>query len=283
MMNLTLFLLAAALLMFALLRGWREVDRRTDTRIAERLLAQAGPAHRIFDPDALADLPEPAQRYFRYSIQPGTPLRRAVELEMEGQLGLGTKDQPGYRPMRATQLLVPPYGLVWRVNTGSLSGSDGATPETSWTRFWMFGIVPVVRAGANEDHRRSAFGRVIGEGVFWAPASLLLNDETAWQSLGRDEVRATVRSAGLEQAVDITVAKDGQPTRVVLQRWSNANADGTFREQPFGGDLSEFENFDGYRLPTVVEGGNHIGTPDYFPFFKARVVGISYPQERDLP
>ena len=67
----------------------------------------------------------------------------------------------------------------------------------------------------------------------------------------------------------------------MIQRWSNANPDQVYREQPFGGYLSEFHEFGGYRLPTRVEGGNLIGTPDYFPFFKADVTAIRFPQHGD--
>lgn len=48
---------------------------------------------------------------------------------------------------------------------------------------------------------------------------------------------------------------------ILIQRWSNANSEQAYREQPFG-DI---------RLATRVQGGNLIGTPDYFPFFKADV------------
>jgi len=80
----------------------------------------------------------------------------------------------------------------------------------------------------------------------------------------------------MTQTVDITVADDGCPTTVVIPRWSNANADKSYRLQPFGGYLSEFRDFDGYRLPTRVEGGNFIGTDGYFPFYKAIVDAIRF-------
>lgn len=70
---------------------------------------------------------------------------------------------------------------------------------------------------------------------------------------------------------------DGRPVRVVIQGWSNENPDKAFREQPFGGGVSDFREFDGYRLQTQVEGGNHIGTDDYFPFYRARVTSIRFP------
>lgn len=261
----------------ALLAGWRALDRESDRKNWRALIELAGPASGRFDPAAVASLPEPAQRYFRYTIRPGASLHRAVEIEMRGELGLGTKDEPNYRAMSAQQILAPPYGLVWKLEAGPVSGSDGATPDRSWTRFWLFNILPVVRVSGSDDHRRSAFGRVIAEGAFWAPASLLPGNAVRWEALDNERARAIVTFAGFEQAVDITVADDGRPVRVVIQRWSNENPQQVFRRQPFGGDLSEFRDFDGYRLPTRVEGGNHIGTDDYFPFFRARVTTIRFP------
>jgi CubicO group peptidase (beta-lactamase class C family) len=44
------------------------------------------------------------------------------------------------------------------------------------------------------------------------------------------------------------VAPDGQPIRVCFDRWSNANPEKQHRLQPFGGYLSKFQSFDGFRL-----------------------------------
>ncbi|MEE4216832.1 MAG: DUF6544 family protein [Xanthomonadales bacterium] len=275
-----LALIALALLLSAaLLAGWRTLDRKSDRNAWNSLVDLAGPARGHYDPATIISLPEPAQRYFRYTIRPGAALHGVVEIEMRGEMGLGTKDQPNYRAMTAQQVLVPPYGLVWKLEAGPISGSDAAMPDRSWTRFWLFGVLPIVRVSGSEDHRRSAFGRVVAEGAFWAPASLLPGDTVRWEPLDNDSARAIVTFAGFEQAVEITVADDGRPTRVVIQRWSNENPAKVFREQPFGGDLSDFRDFGGYRLPTKVEGGNHIGTDNYFPFFKAEVAAIRFPSE----
>jgi hypothetical protein len=81
--------------------------------------------------------------------------------------------------------------------------------------------------------------------------------------------------------VDITVAEDGRPEMVVIPRWTDANPEKTFRLQAFGGFLSEFREFDGYKLPTRVEGGNLIGTEAYFPFYKVSVDRLRFPQAGD--
>jgi len=270
--------LAVAAAGAACLLAWRLADFWRERTLWNDLLRAAGPPGPAFDHAMLSGLPEPAQRYLRYAITEGTPIVSAIEIEMDGELGLGTREAPGYRPMTAHQILVPPQGLLWRLRSGFISGSDAATPDTSWTRFWLAHLVPIARVSGNDDHHRSAFGRVAAEGAFWAPASLLPRAGAAWESVDDNTARATISCGRYSQAIDLTVEADGQPSRVVIQRWSNANADGVFRTQPFGGYLSGFRLIEGYRLPMQVEGGNLIGTPEYFPFYKANVRSIRFPQ-----
>jgi hypothetical protein len=265
-------LLGAALAALAL---WRIADRRTDARTWAALAALPQPSG-TFDPAMVADLPDPARRYFLSTIAPGTPLRTTAVIEMGGEIGMGNKDAPAYRPMRARQILATPAGFVWELDAGMIGGSDGMTAATSWTRFRLGGLLPVVRVGGTADHLRSAFGRVVAEATFWTPAALLPGPGIAWEAVDADTARVTVTAHGLSQPVEITVAPDGRPLRVVLPRWSNVNAAKEWRLQPFGGDLADFRDFEGYRLPTTVDGGNHIGTEDYFPFFKARVTQVRF-------
>ena len=163
-------------------------------------------------------------------------------------------------------------------------GSDGFEGSKSWVRFWLLNLIPVVRAGGGPDHARSAFGRLVAESVFFTPAALLPRNGVMWQPVSRDVARATVNLRGMDQTVDISVDEDGRPRTVVIPRWSNANPEKEYRLQHFGGTLSEFRRFDGYTLPARIEGGNFIGTPDYFPFYKARIESIRFlPQVVSLP
>jgi hypothetical protein len=267
------FVGVCALAMAALL-GLRWIDKRNDRKAWRELIVQAGAARDAYDPAMIRALPEPAQRYFNFSIASGTPLVPAVELEMSGTLGLGSIQNPDYKAMIAHQILAPPHGLVWRVRVGTLSGSDGATSSTSWTRFWLFGFLPVVRVSGDEDHHRSAFGRVVAEAAFWTPAMLLPGDHVRWEAVAENAARAVVTYGNFEQEVELTVAEDGQPESVVISRWSNENPTREYRLQPFGGYLSDFREFGGYRLATSVEGGNHFGTDEYFPFYRVQVTGL---------
>jgi hypothetical protein len=259
------------------LRARRMMDHRADRAAMHRLAAAQPAPSACFDPAMVADLPEPARRYFLYTIQPGTPLCTVATITMTGRFGMGTRANANYLEMTATQTLAMPHGFVWKMSAKrgpmALSGSD----SERWTRFWLMGLLPVARMGGNPDHARSAFGRYVAEAVFWTPAAVLPGPDVQWVLVDRDCARLTVRHDGLVQSVDLTVAPDGQPLQVCFERWSNANPAKIHRLQPFGGTLSRCREFAGFRLPTHVEAGNFFGTDQYFSFFVADVTAIDFP------
>lgn len=266
----------------AVLALWRLSDVRAENRVMAALHASQTTSPQTFNETMLVGLPEPAQRYFRFAIAPGTPLYTVANIEMEGRLSLGTADNPNWMAMTAHQVLGAPDGFLWQPSTSagglSTSGSDAALRGTSWTRFWLLGLLPVVRAGGDSDHARAAFGRYAGEALFWTPAALLPRDGIVWEPLGNNSAQVTLTAYGMEQSVEMHVDDRGAPTRIVFPRWSDANPQKQFQIQPFGGDLSEYRTFEGFTVPTVVHAGNYYGTSDYFPFFQVRLTSVTYPQ-----
>lgn len=267
---------------FLVLAAWRWTDLRADAS-AWRQLARFQPTEPLlFDPAMIAGLPEPAQRFFTFSIRTGTPLYTVAEIEMTGDFSLGSKDAPDYMPMNARQIIAAPHGSVWQVGAGQvpmrMSGSDGSLKGESWSRFWLLVLIPVLRAGGDRDHARSALGRFVAEALFWTPAALLPSDRVTWEAVDASTARATVQYDGFTQSVEISVDAAGAPQTIVFERWSNANPSQTYQLQPFGGHLSQFKLVEGFVLPMRVEAGNFFGTDDYFPFFRANVNKISFPQ-----
>lgn len=269
---LALALIAAVTIALSLLRL---LDWRADRNEWARLAAKQPTNPPRYAPSLVAELPEPARRFFNFAISPGTPLYRVAALRMGGQFSLGSKEAPNYQPMSADQILAAPEGFVWRMRLKSAMGVSGSD-SGRWTRFRILGLVPVARLGGNPDHTRSAFGRYVAEAVFWTPAALLPRAGVYWEPIDADAARVTVSHGSLSQAVDVQVDAEGCPTHVSFMRWSNANPEKTFRLQPFGGVLSDFRAVEGFRLPFRVEAGNGFGTEDYFVFFKAEISDIRF-------
>ncbi|MBV2130493.1 hypothetical protein KQY15_15465 [Rheinheimera sp. SM2107] len=265
------------ILVVAGLLGLRLLDYQADKQLFAELRARQPAEPGYFDPAMLNGLPLAAQRFFTFCIAPGTPLYTVADIAMTGRFGMGSRLKPDYLDMQARQILAPPAGFIWQMqarrNLWRIAGSDSA----SWTRFWLFELLPVARKGASLDQRRAAFGRYVAEAVFWTPAAVLPRTGVSWSHLSDNSARLTVNQQGLSQTVELTVADNGQPVLVSMMRWSDANRQRRYTLQPFGGYLSDFRDFGGFTLPSHVEAGNHFGTPDYFPFFVADVQQIRWP------
>jgi hypothetical protein len=239
-----------------------------------RIASGAGRTEDVYSPAMVAGLPEIAQRYFNHAIAPGTPLTNVVELDMTGTFLLGDKDDFQTYAMEARQILHPPSEFVWmpRMRSGAMriSGSDALVAGSAWTRFRLFGLVPVANARSSPDLVRSATFRSTMEGI-WVPASLLPRHGVVWKQAGPNKAQVRVRSVTPEIVLEMTLAPSGAVREIVGQRWSNANPQGAFRLQPFGGTVEAERTFAGYTIPSRIKVGNHYGTADYLPFFQAEI------------
>lgn len=275
-MYLILAILVIALISLVALRLW---DGRADRMEWARLMALQPATPAVYDPAMVIDLPEPARRFFNFAIKPGTPLLTVAEIDMGGEFSLGTRRNPDYRPMEATQILAAPAGFVWKARMPGVipvSGSDTGR----WTRFRIFGLIPVARMGGDSDHDRAAYGRYVAEAVFWTPAAVLPGPGVVWEALDEDTARVTVTQNNLSQTVDINVDAEGRPVVVQFMRWSNANPERTHRLQPFGGKLSDFREVQGFRIPFNVEAAKMFGTDEQFVFFRAGVTAVRFCREK---
>jgi hypothetical protein len=251
---------------------------RRDARAADRLwaaLAAAPPAPADgFDPAMTDGLPEPARRCLCRAIAPGTRLAPVVELAMEGSFLLNGRALP----MRSSEILAPGRGFVWKARVGrwplGFSGSDGwQAGGTSWTRFRLAGLVPLVAEGGSPDHARASAARLALESV-WAPMALLPQAGAVWQATGPDQAEVRFPAQPELRPIELRLDGEGRVTEVCTQRWSNANPERAWRWQPFGGRMTAWRSFAGLTVPSEVEIGNHWGTARWAPFFRARITDL---------
>lgn len=279
--RIALLVLAAVVIAATAVGLWvHSRDRAQAARVWAALEAARMTDPPRYDPAMAAELPEIAQRYFAHAIEPGTPLHRIVRLEMEGSFILNANPMP----MAARQILAPPaLGFVWQADIGAglmrFGGSDGyhrtAGGEESWTKFWLHGLVPLARIGGTQDHARAAATRVMMEAI-WAPATLLPQFGAEWTQTGPDSAEIRFADTPGLAPMRITFDSDGVPVEVEALRWTDANPEGVFRLQPFGGRVLETGRHGGFLIPTRVEMGNMFGTPDYAPFFLATITRAEF-------
>lgn len=260
----------------ALGRSRSASDARAAQAVWSALRALHEKAPHRYDPAMVAGLPAIARRYFEFAIAPGTPLHRVVDLTMHGEFLLNGRALP----MRAEQILAPPHGLVWRARIGRgllrLSGSDGYhAGRTSWTSFWLLGIVPLARIRGGQDHARAAAARLAMESI-WCPAALLPQHGAVWRQVAEHVAEIDFSTLPGIAPVRITFDDVGRPVELVTQRWSDANPERIWRLQPFGGRVLAYGEQQDFRVPFELEIGNGYGRADHVPFFRARISSLRY-------
>jgi hypothetical protein len=236
------------------------------------------PGTAMFDPASVKQLPEPAQRYLRHAIAPGTRLARSVVVEMQGHIGL----QPGADklPFQASQILAVPTGLIWRATVGEgilkISGSDRYVDGEGAMLWFMGYFIPLVRA-SGVDVTRSAAGRVALEAALMLPSALLPEAGARWEAIDARSARVLLQVGSEQLALVITVAPDGRLERVEMPRWDSEGMDGKPGYVLWVGDqLTEERTFGGYTIPVRMRATKRADTTQADAFFEAEIKSAQY-------
>src|SRR5262245_61490182 len=254
------------------------IIRRRDDKRAEGVWQslEAPSTHQFFTEEMVSDLPAPARRHLLHAIRPGTPLAYSVSLEMGGSMRL--KPEQEWMPMKASQILAPPKGFVWRAEVGDglmrFSGGDHYANGNGRVRFWLWGFIPLVKQ-EGADVSRAALGRMACETI-WLPSSLLPQRGVKWEALDDESARATMKIGEETITLTLFVEPDGRLREVRILRWGDQTEDGGFGYVPFGCRIQEERDFGGYTIPSKVSVGWQIGTDRYFEFFRAQIENADF-------
>jgi len=212
-----------------------------------------------FDPEMVANLPEPVRRWLIHAIAPGTPLLTSVELATHGHIQLGA-----WRSFAATQRLSATRGYVWAATTRMfglpVAGFDRYSRYTGQMRWRLAGVVPVRSAGG-PDVTRSAADRHAGEVLVVAPAAAL-SQQVKWRAVDANTAVARIKVGSGFHEVTVTVAASGALTSIAMSRWG-ATAAGPYADRVFGAELGSEATYDGFTIPGAVIAGWEHGTAEW--------------------
>ncbi|MBV8222650.1 MAG: hypothetical protein JO293_04770 [Candidatus Eremiobacteraeota bacterium] len=240
----------------------------------EQLWASVPVSSTVFDPAALGSLPDPARKYLRHSIAPGTPLASAVRLRMHGEIKVGK-----WLPFTADEVICSGVGYIWNATTRAwvlpVSAKDRLVNGVGSTSIKLFGIIPYL-SESGPDISRSAAGRYATE-LCWLP-SALCDPAIAWSA--PDDRHAVAHLAIGEERMELTIEidRDGRPGGVALERWVDQTGDG-FEYVPFGGFVEEERTFSGFTIASRLRAGYFVGSDRFAAegeFFRCAVDDAQY-------
>ena len=240
---------------------WQELDQTPSTG-------------RVFSPGMVATLPEPAQRYFRHAIQPGTPLAARVHVVQTGSLRFGTN----WVPVSAEQVLVPGRGFVWKADSQvgplPISATDHYASGQGRMRIAALGLVPFINA-TGPDLSRSAIGRLVGE-TMWLPSGWLPQAGARIEPVDDDRFAVLVTVGDETTRLVLTVNGEGRLLDIMFPRYGNQTPDQHYQYIPFGGPIDEEGTFGGYTIPTRIRAGWWYGTEQYQETFRLQITAATF-------
>ena len=237
------------------LRWYLAVSEMQEEPSIEDLWTAAPSSSRIFEPKQKERVPDVVGRYLRHAIGPGTVLASAVRLRMHGEIKLKR-----WYPFSAEQVICWERGMIWRAAVRmyglSIRGGDAFLDGHGYSRWKLFGVVPIVDA-SGPDIDRSSAGRVNIESI-WLP-SVLCSDGVSWTTPDINHLHADFTAHNERAQIDYVVDERGALKSVCMPRWGNPNS-ASFGYVSCGGYVAEQGRFGGYSIPTRMRIGWHFGT-----------------------
>lgn len=259
----------------AVLIGRYTFNRTIDSEIDDLFQRSAMPERATLHEADIAHLPEPVQRWLRYSNVIGKERPETVRLKQEGEIRLSPDG--AWMPFTAEQYYTTdPPSFIWKIDTSMMSvipisGRDRYVDGHGQMTIKVASLIPVVdETGEHMD--QGTLLRYLNE-IMWFPAGAL-SQHITWEAVDDNAAIATMTRG--ETTVDATFFFDdqGRLTNMVAQRYQDAG-NGEFKSLPWKTPIEDYGEFDGVRIPVSGEG---VWEEDWgdFAYVRIRIVDLEY-------
>ncbi|MEZ5662729.1 MAG: DUF6544 family protein [Burkholderiaceae bacterium] len=244
-----------------------------ETRVTTLAQSQAAPG---WDPTQLGALPEPVQRYFRFTFPEGAPTYSAVHLSASGQFRRPQTE--GFNPTTAHQVIaagVP--ALMFSATTPVLPGI--------WARAYDFyadgqmemkakilSTLTVVDEKETPALNQISLRRWLLESALY-PAALLPGGPVSWEPIDAQSARAVVSWGGMSASLVAHFASDGHMTH--MQAESDGDLDTPYHGSGEHVSRSDYQQVNGQMIPMAFTISRMAGGQLY-PFWRGRVDSIRF-------
>ncbi|NJE25684.1 hypothetical protein E3E22_03415 [Thermococcus sp. MV5] len=229
---------------------------------------------KVITEEDIQDLPEPVQRYLRYTQIIGKEEINTVRLKQGGYFRM--KEDQKWMPITAEQYFrVDSTEFIWiaKVRAApllSIHAKDEFVEGKGNLVVKLLGLITVVDAKGNEvDHGELL--RFLAECI-WFP-SAFLNDYITWESIDNTSAKATITYDGVSASAVFHFNEKGEVTRITAKRYMEV--DGEFVLEDWEGQIVEYKVFNGVVVPNRVNIIWKLKTGD-FCYDQIEIVDIEY-------
>ena len=246
--------------------------RRIDSEV-DRLLAASQPVDsEIIRDEDLAALPEPVQRWLRWSGVVGRTRVATVTVNQTGEFRL-SEDQD-WMPYTAVQhYTVNPPGFIWSVSMEmfpfiDVTGRDMYEDGEGSIDMRLMSLVPVARKSGGDLNQGAAL-RYLNEIMFFPTAAL--SPQIAWTPINANSARATFTHKEISVEAEFVFDGEGRLVTMTAMRYNDEKEE----ILPWSTPIEAYGEFDGVRMP--VEGSGVWEYPEGpFEYIRLTITSVEF-------
>ncbi len=223
----------------------------------------------------ITNLPEPVQRYFKYSLQENQNYISFIKLRHEGTFrqspGQGwipivgqeyfTTENPGFVWIGKMK----PYPLLW------IDGKDEFIDGKGNFQIKLLSLFTVVDTKGNESDE-SELLRWIAE-TPWFPTSLLPNKYLHWEVIDSSSAKAVVEYGKIKTEVIFYFNEKGQIVKLNAERYRAVN--NSFSKDKWVGYYRDYTKVNDMMIPKEIEAAWNLSSGE-FSYAKFKITDIEY-------
>ena len=228
----------------------------------------------IVTDEDIKGLPEPVQRYLKYTQIIGKEKIKIVRLKQGGYFRL--KENQKWMPIKAEQYFnVDSVEFIWIAKVRiaplvSIYAKDEFIEGKGNLVVKLLGLIKIVDAKGYEVDDGEIL-RFLAECI-WFP-SAFLNDYIRWETIDESSAKATISYKGITASAIFHFNEKGEITKITAKRYREVN--GKFVLEGWEGEIVAYREVNGVIIPNKVNIIWKLKTGD-FCYDKVEVIDIGY-------
>jgi hypothetical protein len=270
----TILLLLVAMVSAAII-GRFLFNRDVEQSVTDMFERSAAAEPSVLTEADIAHLPEPVQRWLRYSDVLDREYPQTVRLTQEGEIRLGA--DAAWMPFTAEQYYTTdPPAFIWAIDTRMMrvlpiAGRDTLEDGHGNMKITIAGLMPVVDA-TGEHMDQGTLVRYLNE-VMWFPAGAV-SPYIEWEEIDSTSAKATMTQGEMSVEATFFFDEEGRVVNMMAPRYKDAG-DGEIEWLPWWTPIHEYGEFDGVRLGIA---GEAYWEEDWgnFTYVRIRLTDVEY-------
>ena len=222
----------------------------------------------------LEGLPEPVQKYLRYTQIIGKERIRSVRLKQKGSIR--TSQKQGWMPFSAHQYYTTDDpAFVWHANVKLFY----LPLMKARDRFYkgkgnmLIKLLPFITIadGSGDEMDQGTLLRYLNE-MMWFPTAYL-DDYIQWEPIDSHSARATITVEGLSASATLYFNEKGEMTDFVAERYMSVGDE--YSLETWSTPIEEYKEINGIMVPIKGEALWKLSSGD-FSYIKLEIIDIEY-------